>query len=156
MQSEMWKLQPPAFSRRLQGSKTRACPKKPPERRLQARLPAPQNWRNFGRTTLGFPRDQGVLGVGVHAEFGDVQAFAFHFGRDAHGFDFVHSLEDGVSAAEGPQRAERSAAELAEELSGIAVEQAGDSLAGVPQVAGRTDSIPTRAISAVGEDEIGR
>src|ERR1017187_9129061 len=52
MQSEMWKLQPPAFSRRLRGSKNRACPKKPPERRLQARLPAPQNWQNIGRTTL--------------------------------------------------------------------------------------------------------
>src|ERR1039458_8470147 len=52
MQSEMWKLQPPAFSRRLRGSKNRACPKKPPERRLQARLPAPQNRQNFGRTKL--------------------------------------------------------------------------------------------------------
>src|ERR1035438_2551191 len=52
---DLWGSQswlPPAFSRRLRGSKTGACPKKPPERRLQARLPAPQNWRNFGRTTL--------------------------------------------------------------------------------------------------------
>src|ERR1035438_8492775 len=55
VRARLWGSQswlPLAFSRRLRGSKTRACPKKPPERRLQARLPAPQNWQNVGRTTL--------------------------------------------------------------------------------------------------------
>src|ERR1035441_2267749 len=40
--SRKWPNSRAGFQPALAGPKTRACPKKPPERRLQARLPAPQ------------------------------------------------------------------------------------------------------------------
>jgi hypothetical protein len=108
-------------------------------------------WRDRSRSLVR-GRDYCVFGIAGHAELWHVQAFLFCLGGYAHAFCFVHAPEDYVGCAEGPDGVERCSHELAEELAGIAVEQAGDALAGVAKICGGADAVPARAVGAIGED----
>src|ERR1019366_2508585 len=68
------------------------------------------------------------------------------------GLDLVHHREDHISRAERPQRAQRGPAELAEELAGIAMQQARNTPARASQIGRGADAVPAGTVSAIGED----
>src|SRR5271169_122767 len=87
------------------------------------------------RTSSERSCDHGVFGVSRHAELGDVEAFFLRLGCDAHALHFVHDPKDDKRGAEGPDRVQGRAHQLAPELARVVVKQAGHALTRVPQVA---------------------
>ena len=93
-----------------------------------------------------------IFGITRHAEFGHVQPFLFDLGRHAHDLILLTTEKTQRRCPEGPERAKGRPAKLHQELARVAVEQAGDALAGVAEIVGRADAVPSGAVSAVGKN----
>src|SRR5262245_62671074 len=96
-----------------------------------------------------------ILWVGQSAEFGDIEPFGFDLGTHANWLNGVDDLEEDKRHAEGPDNVDSGAHQLAEELVGVPVQQAGYTLSGLPHVLGGSDAVPAGAIAAVGKDAQG-
>src|SRR5436190_12252131 len=96
--------------------------------------------------------DDRVFRVPRHAKLRNVEAFELVLLTDTHALHRIHEGEDDVGCAEAPQGAERGAAELADELARIAVEQSGHALAGTPEIRRRPHAVPSGAVGAVGKE----
>src|SRR5262249_12126296 len=93
-----------------------------------------------------------VLRIRLQPELWNIESLDLRLFRTPHGFHGIDDLKYDGSRPKRPCRTDRSAHQLDQKLTRIAVEQPRNSLSRFSQVASRPDAVPARAVGPIGKD----